>query len=32
MIGSNIDCYLSLAPIINFLGRNELWYRLNRPE
>ena len=32
MIGSNIDCYLSLAPIINFLGRNELWYRLNRSE
>ena len=32
MIGSDIDCYLSLAPIINFLGRNELWYRLNRPE
>ena len=32
MIGSNIDCYLSLAPIINFLGRNELWYRLNRPK
>lgn len=32
MIGSNIDCYLSLTPIINFLGRNELWYRLNRPK
>ena len=32
MIGSDIDCYLSLAPIINFVGRNELWYRLNRPE
>lgn len=32
MIGSDIDCYLSLAPIINFLGRNELWYRLNRSE
>ena len=32
MIGSDIDCYLGLAPIINFLGRNELWYRLNRPE
>jgi len=32
MIGSNIDCYLSLTPIINFLGRNQLWHRLNRPE
>lgn len=31
MIGSNIDCYLSLAPIINFIGRNKLWYRLNSP-
>ena len=31
MIGSNIDCYLSLAPIINFIGRNKLWYRLNGP-
>ena len=32
MIGSDIDCYLSLTPIINFLGRNQLWHRLNRPE
>lgn len=32
MIGSDIDCYLSLAPIINFIGRNKLWYRLNRPK
>ena len=28
MVGSKIECYLSVNPIINYIGRNELWVRL----
>ena len=32
MVGSNIECFLSVAPIINFLGRNQLLFRLSNPK
>ena len=28
MVGSNIECYLSIVPIINFLARNQLFSKL----
>ena len=28
MVGSKIECYLSIAPIINFLARNQLFSKL----
>ena len=31
MVGSKIECYLSVNPIINYIGRNELWVRLFPP-